>query len=604
LVQFGTQRLNHFSCAYADAVSALLTATLALAVIRQTGSGRNQSTNDDVFLQAAQIIALTGHRAFGQYAGGFLEGGSGNKAFRRQRRLGDSEQYAVIARRELLFLLGFFVFLENLGVLHLIAFDQGGVTRFNDLNLPQHLTYDDFDVLVVDHNALQTVNVLDFVNDVLSQLAHTQQTQNVVRVGRSIGNHLAFLDLLAFEHVHLAPFRNQHLIRISVVARRNDQTFFAFSFLTEAHGAGDFRQDGRFFRLTSFEQVGNPRQTTGNIPSLGAFLGNPRDDVTDVDPVALTQAQQCVGRQEHLRRRVGARQFHFLAILIDNLHQRTDVLTGCRTVFRIHHLDTSQTRQFVSLGVNGNPFFNPNKGYEACYLGDNRVSMGVPLRHNLTGLDLITCFDAQLSTVGQFIPLALTAMTVGKRQSRRTGNHNQVTVRLLNGLQVVQTHGTAMLHMDAIHGRRPGSRTTDVERTHGQLGTGLTDRLSSNNTDRLTDVHQVTTGQIAAVALGTHSMAGITGNSGAHDDLVDPRLLNQLYQCLIQQGAGSQQYSLIITRCVDVTCSHTSQHSVTQRYNNITTFDQRSDQDALIGTTVNFGDNQVLSHVHQTTGQV
>src|SRR5690606_32935229 len=253
---------------------------------------------------------------------------------------------------------------------------------------------------------------------------------------------------------------------------------------------------------------------------------------------------------------------------------------------------------------NGNPFFNPNKGYEACYLGDNRVSMGIPLRHNLTGLDLITCFDAQLSTVGQFIPLALTAMTVGNRQSRRTGNHNQVTVRLLNGLQVVQTHGTAMLHMDAIHGRRPGSRTTDVERTHGQLGTGLTDRLSSNNTDRLTDVHQVTTGQIAAVALGAHSMAGITGTSGAHDDLVDPRLLNQLYQCLIQQGAGSQQYSLIITRCVDVTCSHTSQHSVTQRYNNITTFDQRSDQDALIGTTVNFGDNQVLSHVHQTTGQV
>src|SRR5690606_7416924 len=292
------------------------------------------------------------------------------------------------------------------------------------------------------------------------------------------------------------------------------------------------------------------------------------------------------GRPEHLSGRIGARQPHFLAFVIHDLHQRTDVLTRGRTILRIHHLNTGQARQLVSLGVNGNPFFNAHKGHEAGHLGDDRVSVWVPLGHDLTSLNLITGLDAQLSTVGQLVPLTLTTMAVGNGQRGRTGHHHQVAVRLLNGLQVVQTDGATVFHVNAVHRGSPGGRTTDVERTHRQLGTGLTDRLSGDNTDGLTHVHQVATGQVAAVALGAHTMAGFTGNGGAYDDLVHTGLLNQLYQRLVQQGTGRQQHALVITRGEDVTGGYPTQYAVTQGHNNVTTFNQRCNQDALIGTTV------------------
>ena len=63
------------------------------------------------------------------------------------------------------------------------------------------------------------------------------------------------------------------------------------------------------------------------------------------------------------------------------------------------------------------------------------------------------------------------------------------------------TDFTGILNLNIVNSRSPGCRTTDVEGTHGQLGTRLTDRLCSNNTDRLTRVNQVTATQITTVTL-------------------------------------------------------------------------------------------------------
>src|SRR5690554_7200093 len=76
--------------------------------------------------------------------------------------------------------------------------------------------------------------------------------------------------------------RNQNLVGI-IVFRCNHQTLLALGFLTEGDHTTDFSQDGRLFRATGLEQVGNPRQTTGNIPGLGAFLRNTRYNVTQLD---------------------------------------------------------------------------------------------------------------------------------------------------------------------------------------------------------------------------------------------------------------------------------------------------------------------------------
>ena len=58
--------------------------------------------------------------------------------------------------------------------------DELGIARIDDVHTTQHLTNNHFDVLVVDLHALQTVNVLHFVDDVGRQLLDALQAQDVV----------------------------------------------------------------------------------------------------------------------------------------------------------------------------------------------------------------------------------------------------------------------------------------------------------------------------------------------------------------------------------------------------------------------------------------
>ena len=100
-------------------------------------------------------------------------------------------------------------------------------------------------------------SVLDLVDDVLGQRADTQQTQDVVRIARAVGDDFAAVHLFAFEDVQVTPLRNQLLVRIAAIGRGDDQTALALGFFTERNGAADFRQDRSFLRTTGFEQVGN-----------------------------------------------------------------------------------------------------------------------------------------------------------------------------------------------------------------------------------------------------------------------------------------------------------------------------------------------------------
>jgi hypothetical protein len=69
---------------------------------------------------------------------------------------------------------------------------------------------------------------------------------------------------------------------------------------------------------------------------------------------------------------------------------------------------------------------------------------------------------------------------------------------------------TAVLDLDAVDGGRPGCSATNVERTHRELSAGLANGLSGDDADRLADVDQVATRQIAPVALGCRHRSGVS----------------------------------------------------------------------------------------------
>ncbi len=205
------------------------------------------------------------------------------------------------------------VFVDNAGIVDLLAAQEAGVPAVHDLGFPQHLAHDDLDVLVVDLDALQAVDVLDFLHQVIVQRLHAQQSQNVVRVRLAVDDGFAFFHALAFEHDDVAPLRNQLLVGLAVVLG-DDQALLALGVLAEADDAGDLGQDRRLFRFACFEQVGHAGQTTGDVTGLRRFLRNARQNVTHVDFLAILHLHDGAGLQEVMRRDLGTGQAQFLAL--------------------------------------------------------------------------------------------------------------------------------------------------------------------------------------------------------------------------------------------------------------------------------------------------
>src|SRR5262249_13416387 len=70
-----------------------------------------------------------------------------------------------------------------------------------------HLARDGLDVLVVDVHALQSVDLLTFVDEIRLQRLLAQHVQDVVRVARALHQRLARADPLAFLHLHIRATR-------------------------------------------------------------------------------------------------------------------------------------------------------------------------------------------------------------------------------------------------------------------------------------------------------------------------------------------------------------------------------------------------------------
>ena len=91
------------------------------------------------------------------------------------------------------------VLVLEIELVDLVAPEERGVARIGDLHLAQHLADDDLDVLVVNRHALEAINFLHFVDEVLLQILRSADLENFVRDDRAFGELLAFLHEVALE---------------------------------------------------------------------------------------------------------------------------------------------------------------------------------------------------------------------------------------------------------------------------------------------------------------------------------------------------------------------------------------------------------------------
>ena len=105
----------------------------------------------------------------------------------------------------------------ELDAVDLLADQEGRVARIGDLDLLQHLADDHLDVLVVDLHALQPVDVLDLVDQIVGQRLDAHDAQDVVRHRVAVHQRIALADEVALLHADVLALRDQVLERLLVL---------------------------------------------------------------------------------------------------------------------------------------------------------------------------------------------------------------------------------------------------------------------------------------------------------------------------------------------------------------------------------------------------
>ena len=169
----------------------------------------------------------------------------------------------------------------------------GSVTR----HATQHLANDHLDVLVVDAHALESVDLLDLVDQVLRQRPLAEHLEDVVRVRRTVHQRLAGADAVAFADRQVLALRDQVLARLADLGD-HEHLALALGVLAEVHDAVDLADDRVVLRLARLEQLGDARQTAGDVLGLRGLARDLRDDVAGLDVVAVVDEDVRADRQE------------------------------------------------------------------------------------------------------------------------------------------------------------------------------------------------------------------------------------------------------------------------------------------------------------------
>src|SRR5262249_44338258 len=182
----------------------------------------------------------------------------------------------------------------------LVANQKISIANLFDSDAPQHLAHNDFNVLVVDSNTLQTINLLYFINQIFSEGLLAQNIKDIVRVGRPVTKSRSILS--SFSFVDSDVFSSWIAILSGPTdLRRHYNLPFSFGILAEGNHSVDFTDHGKFFRLAGFEELRHPRKSSRDIFGLGGFARNLRQDVARVDCLTILNVDMGAHRQEVAR---------------------------------------------------------------------------------------------------------------------------------------------------------------------------------------------------------------------------------------------------------------------------------------------------------------
>ncbi len=345
---------------------------LDVAVVLHARAGGDQAADDDVFLEAAERVDRAVDAGFGEDAGGLLEARRRDEAVGGERRLGDAEQQRTADGRTAAFHQHALVFGVEAEAVDLLLEQEVGVADLFDLHPTEHLADDRFDVLVRDGHALETIDLLDFVDEVHLQLALAEDLEDVVRVAGTVDECIAGTQALAFLHVDVDAARNAVLLFLAVV-RGDVDLALTLGDIAEANDAIDLGDDRRIAGLAGLEEFDHARQTAGDVLGTGGFARDLGEDVAGGDFVAVLHHEVSAGGHE----------VTLVALRGLDDDGRLTLLVG-----GVGDDEAREAGDFVDLFVERDAFLQVLELDRAGDLREDGEGVGVPLAESVAELDL------------------------------------------------------------------------------------------------------------------------------------------------------------------------------------------------------------------------
>jgi len=347
-------------------------------------------------------------------------------------------------------------------------------------------------VLVVDRHALQPVNFLDLIDQVLLEFLGTTDVQDFMGVHRTFGKLLAFLYVIALEHNHMFAERNKMLLLHPGLQVFDDDATLAANAGTEVHNALNLGNLGGIFRPPGFKELGHARQSARDVPGLrGLARGLGHQGARD-DLVAFRDDNVGPGRNQIISDR--------LAPVIANNDLRVQILL----VLDNHH--GLLAGGFVRFLLHCDPLDDVMEFDAAGFLRKNRHVVGIPLDEGLALLDLAPVPDRNDRPDHHGVLFQLASVVIKDGDRAILVKDNIAAVFQGHQAQLVVTQDAIMLGFDLGHLENLGSGAADMERAHGELGARLPDGLRRDNAGRFAQLHPHARGQIAAVAIDADPM--------------------------------------------------------------------------------------------------
>ncbi len=451
-------------------------------------------------------------------------------------------------------------------------------------------------MLVVDFDALQAVNLLHLIDQVLGQFLLAENPQDVVRVAGAVHQRLTGLDVVTLMDADVLAFRDEIFLRLAHFGG-DDDLALSFGILAVGDGTVDLGDDGKLLRLARLEELGDPGQTAGNILGFGRLTGDLGQNVAGTDSGILGHHDIGTYRQ-HVASRCAVGQLGGLALF---------VLEGDpRTLGRILRLDdhlARETSHFVDLFLHGNPLDQVAEANPAGDLGENRHGVGVPLGQQVAAFDLTVRGDAHLGAVNHAVALPLTAGFVDDGHLAVAVHDDVVALGVDDGIEVDVLEPAVKAGLQRGLLGAPGGGAADVEGAHGQLGAGLADRLGGNDADSFAEVDHVPAGQVAPVAGGANAAPALAGEHRADAQLLDAGFFDLLHQVFFDLLVSLHQH-LAGDRIKNVLLGRSAENAVPEGLDDFATLGERGDLDAVEGAAVMLGDDGILGNIDQTPGEV